>query len=139
MKAVLAHHRDTVVAINKVIAHPGALRHKTSLVQRIANTDKLIVPDITGFTCHRFEDVIYLKAQSNYTEVFTRTKRILVSRTLKALNCQLPDTLFHRVHKSYVVNVGFIKSYIRTVDDSHLVLEDDTCIPVSRSKRAQIR
>ncbi len=125
--------------MNKVIAHPGASRHKTSLIQRIANTDKLIIPAIIGFSCHRFEDVIYLKAQSNYTEVITRTKRILVSRTLKALNCQLPDALFHRVHKSYVVNVGFIKSYISTADQPHLVLEDDTCIPVSRAHRAKIR
>ena len=125
--------------MNKVIAHPGALRHKTSLVQRIANTDKLIVPAINGFTCHRFEDVIYLKAQSNYTEVFTRTHRILVSRTLKALQGQLPDTLFYRVHKSYVVNVGFIKSYLSTADDPHLLLENDTCIPVSRSRKSLIR
>ena len=99
----------------------------------------MIVPLINGFECYRFDEMQYLKAQGNYTELFTGKKKILISKTIKLIESQLPDSLFYRVHRSYLVNLSFIKAYVNTTENPHLVMEDDTCIPISRYKKSQFR
>ena len=138
MEALISHHAISV-GKNKVVNHPGSLRHIQSPLHIIADSRKLIVPLINGFECYRFEQMHYLKAQGNYTELYTGNKKILISKTLKSIESQLPGNLFFRVHKSYLVNLSYIKSYVNSSDNPHLVLEDDTFIPVSRYKKSQFR
>lgn len=54
------------------------------------------------------DDITCLEGEGNYTFIYTRrSKRYLVSRTLKSLTEQL-DESFVRVHKSYIINTGYI-------------------------------
>jgi two-component system LytT family response regulator len=139
MEALISRHTITSVGKNKVVNHPGSLRHAHTPLHIISNSRKLIVPLINGFECYRFEQMQFLKAQGNYTELYTGNKKILISKTLKSMESQLPGSLFFRVHKSYLVNLSYIKAYVNSSDNPHLVLEDDTCIPVSRYKKSQFR
>ncbi|SNS77976.1 two component transcriptional regulator, LytTR family [Belliella buryatensis] len=56
-------------------------------------------------------DIIYLKADGLYTKVFTHAKSYTVRDILKDLQAQLPDHIFLRPHKSYLVNINHIDSY----------------------------
>jgi DNA-binding LytR/AlgR family response regulator len=56
-------------------------------------------------------DIIYLKADGLYTKVFTQAKSYTVRDILKDLQAQLPEHIFLRPHKSYLVNVNHIDSY----------------------------
>ena len=85
------------------------------------------------------EDILYLKALSNYTEIFlSNGKKVLLAKTLKQLTLQLPEAIFLRVHKSYIVNKLFMKQFI-TLPQTFVVLENDTIIPVSRQKRSFVK
>ncbi|MDR1340375.1 MAG: LytTR family transcriptional regulator, partial [Prevotellaceae bacterium] len=42
--------------------------------------------------------------------IHTREQKIVALTTLKAINSQLPDSIFFRVNKSYIVNTGHISS-----------------------------
>lgn len=54
------------------------------------------------------DDITCLEGEGNYTFIYTRrSKRYLVSRTLKSLTEQL-DESFVRVHKSYIINTDYI-------------------------------
>ncbi|GAB3166821.1 LytR/AlgR family response regulator transcription factor [Telluribacter humicola] len=64
------------------------------------------------------DEITCLEGEGNYTYIYTcRGKRYLVSRTLKSLSEHLNDS-FLRVHKSYIVNTGFI---IDRVDDDRVI------------------
>lgn len=85
------------------------------------------------------EDILYLKALSNYTEIFlSNGRKVLLAKTLKQLTLQLPESIFLRVHKSYIVNKLFMKQFI-TLPQTFVVLENDTIIPVSRQKRSFVK
>lgn len=79
---------------------------------------------------HRIDlnDIIYLEACENYVRITTTDDRITTRSTLKDLLSQLPENEFHRVHKSYAVNISRIRSV-----GSSVVMEQSIAVPLSRS------
>jgi DNA-binding LytR/AlgR family response regulator len=77
---------------------------------------------------------IYLiEAKGDYILVKTDTKNYTVHSTLKKIEDKLPDDLFIKVHRSFVIN---IKKIIDIEDNSVLIAKD--VIPVSRSNRPEL-
>ncbi|MBO6605703.1 LytTR family DNA-binding domain-containing protein [Psychroserpens sp.] len=69
-------------------------------------------------------DYIYVKAENqNYT----------VHSTLKKIEDKLPNDLFLKVHRSYIINV----SKIIDIEDNSVLIKKDV-IPVSRSNRPEL-
>ena len=59
-------------------------------------------------------DIIYCKADVNYTEIFTKDgAKVLVTKTLGKVEEILAYPFFFRCHKSYLVNLNHIDSYSR--------------------------
>ncbi|MEZ4722515.1 MAG: response regulator transcription factor [Flavobacteriales bacterium] len=79
------------------------------------------------------EDILYIKADNIYVEVYTKDKKVVSRQTLSAALDKLPPDLFIRVHRSYAVNRRKIDSLSR----SSLQI-GDTTIPISRSYRAEV-
>ncbi|HEX2628754.1 MAG TPA: LytTR family transcriptional regulator DNA-binding domain-containing protein [Chitinophagaceae bacterium] len=77
-------------------------------------------------------DIIFLEALDNYTAIHTAGQKYLVNSFLKDLHGQLPEKLFIRTHKSYVVNAACIKS----IEENNIHLNhNSTIIPISKSYR----
>ena len=77
---------------------------------------------------------IYLvQAKGDYINIKTDTNNYVVHSTLKKVEEKLPDSLFLKVHRSYIIN---IKKIIDIEDNSVLIAKD--VIPVSRSKRPEL-
>jgi DNA-binding LytR/AlgR family response regulator len=77
---------------------------------------------------------IYLvEAKGDYIQLKTETKNYTVHSTLKKIEEKLPDDLFLKIHRSYVIN---IKKIIDIEDNSVLIKKD--VIPVSRSNRPEL-
>ncbi|HEY0653199.1 MAG TPA: response regulator transcription factor [Chryseosolibacter sp.] len=51
------------------------------------------------------DDILYLEAMGDYVKVFLREKTLIVHQTLQRLLEQLPQQVFFRVHKSYVISL----------------------------------
>ena len=56
-----------------------------------------------------FQDIIYIKAEDDYSHVFTTGKHYFLSYTLKFWTEVLPEQLFCRIHKSYIINLEFME------------------------------
>lgn len=54
------------------------------------------------------EDICYFQARDKYTSVWTAAHEFLIRTPLKDLEAQLDPEVFWRVHRSYLVNVGYI-------------------------------
>lgn len=81
------------------------------------------------------QNVIYLKAEANYSEVFfTNGESIIVSKTLKQMETRFSPFAFFRAHKSYLINLSHVKDY-KTKCISKIKLSNDVEIELSRRKR----
>ena len=77
---------------------------------------------------------IYLiEAKGDYINIKTEDKNYVVHSTLKKIEEKLPDALFLKVHRSYIIN---LKKIIDIEDNSVLIKRD--VVPVSRSKRPEL-
>lgn len=78
---------------------------------------KIAIATESGFEFVKFNAIIYLEAQSNYTKFYlTNNSHITTSKTLKYFEDILPPDLFFRTHKSYLVNLNFIKRFYKVND-----------------------
>ena len=81
------------------------------------------------------EDIVYCKSSGNYSEIYFKDhKTEILSKKLKDVEALFHNNTFFRVHNSYLVNLVYIKEFIKS-DGQYLVLDDGTTIPVSRTKK----
>ncbi len=82
-------------------------------------------------------DIIYCKAESNYTNVILGNgKKIMVSRVLKEMDEALSGTDFYRVHSSYLINLNHVKKFVRG-EGGYIVMDNDDNVTLSRSRRSE--
>jgi two-component system LytT family response regulator len=98
-------------------------------------TDKLGIPTCNGIRYIALENIVYFKSQDNYTEVILESgKPILISKALKSFESILENTIFTRVHQSYLVNMEKVTE-LQRVGGGMLILNNNCKIPISRSKK----
>ena len=79
------------------------------------------------------QNIIRLQAERNYTKLFfTNRSPFLSSKTLKEFDQLLNNNRFIRIHKSHLVNISFIQSYIK---EGFIALKTGEKIEVSRRKK----
>ena len=57
-----------------------------------------------------FADILYIKAEQEYSFIFTKKEKLLVSMHLKLLEGILPENIFTRIHRSYIIPQEMITS-----------------------------
>jgi len=98
---------------------------------------KITVPQQDGFEVLKTSEILFCKADDNYTEIHMQTGKILASKTLKYFEEALQEFGFSRIHKSYVVNVNSIVKYKKGKGGS-VVLENDKELQVAPSRKAAL-
>jgi len=105
----------------------------TNLTVGVDINQKVAFPTMDGYQMEKLNDIIYCEGDVNYTKVHLFDHRtIMVSRTLKEIEELLNCDYFYRVHKSYLVNLNYIKSYSRSENGIHL--DNNELLPVSTRK-----
>lgn len=100
-------------------------------------TGKITIPLQDGFEVVNVEEIVFCKADDNYTEIhFSNTKKI-VSKTLKHFEETLKEYPFARIHKSYLVNINAITKYKKGKGGS-VELINGKEILVSASKKGNL-
>ena len=99
---------------------------------------KITIPQQDGFEVLNTADILYCKADDNYTEIYLgNNRKKLVSKTLKYFEDALTGSSFVRVHKSYLVNINEITKYVKGKGGS-VVLSNGRQIMVSASKKSDL-
>jgi two-component system LytT family response regulator len=98
---------------------------------------RLCLPTQKGFTIVKLEEIIYCEAQRSYT-IFRliNNKSIIISKPLFDYDKLLADTVFLRVHKSFLINLMHIKEYMRG-EGGTVVMSDGMEVEISRRKKEQ--
>ena len=103
----------------------------------ISSLSKITIPQQDGFEVIAISDILFCKADDNYTEIYFENTKKLVSKTLKHFEDLLKESSFVRVHKSYLVNVNEIVKYKKGKGGS-VILSNGKEVMVSSSKKANL-
>ncbi len=98
---------------------------------------KITIPQQDGFLVLDVADILYGKADDNYTEIHLENKKILVSKTLKYFEEALSEFAFARIHKTYLVNINEIVKYRRGKGGS-VVLSNGKELLVSAARKRHL-
>jgi two-component system LytT family response regulator len=133
---------DLLGAVNRFenkIQKENQQKHYSVLLENIDSGEtahkKIGLVTETGIEFVKFNAIVFLEAHSNYSKIyFINGTSLIVSKTLKSFEELLPTELFFRVHKTYLVNMNFIKRFTKT-DDFLIELTTGEKIPVSIRKK----
>jgi two-component system, LytTR family, response regulator len=97
--------------------------------------EKIGVSGLEGIFFVRLRDIVRLEADNNYTHFMLKNnEKITASKTIKAYEEVLLKLNFVRVHKKHIVNMNYMKTYVKG-EGGYLVLENNETVEVSRRKK----
>ncbi len=103
----------------------------------IQGVGKITIPLQNGFEVLQIEDILYCQADDNYTRIFMKDSKKLVSKTLKYFEDILSENGFSRAHKSYLVNVSHIVEY-RKGKGGSVILSNGKEVMVAPSRKKDL-
>lgn len=130
-------------AIEKAIHQIGKSEISVKLEElkkslKSANFNKIGLPFADGFKFVNFDAIILFEADGMYTKVSTINEaEILVCKPLRhfvdALH-HIPN--FYKPHRSYLINLKFIKEYIKK-DGGYIVMDNDVSVSIANDKKEE--
>lgn len=133
-------------AIDKAIAKINALEPAQALAPIIAQAqsgnkvDRIVVRNGAKIIILPIDNITVFEADGDYVRIYHEAEKHLKQTTLKRLEEKLPEQMFVRVHRSYILNITAIARIEAYSKDTYLaLLKDQTKIPVSRTGYIALR
>lgn len=113
------------------------LRELLSQIEEANEKRKRIsLPTLEGLEFVDIDSIVYCASDGSYCNINVDDgSSILISRPIGYLESKLPYDVFCRIHHSYLVNINFIKKYLRGRGGS-IVLKTGKILPVSTRKKS---
>ena len=112
-------------------------RDKLANLLKEQRVSKLAIKERGKITFVDINDLIYLKADGVYSEIYTKDETTYVtSFNLGHYERLIEENGFKRIHRSYLVNVNEIREYL--TNDHQVVLNNGVSLPVSKPMRKEI-
>lgn len=122
----LMHSEDSLEVLRENIRQPDNLPSRITLHTQ----ERIVVVEI--------DQIVRCEADSNNSWfVLASGEKIFVTRTLKYFENLLAQHRFIRVHQSHLLNLDFIKEYVKK-DGGYLNLKNGDHVPVSLRKKAEV-
>ena len=101
--------------------------------KEVNKVDTLVCKAAEGLVFINHDDIICLKADRNYTEVFVvdQEKPIRVMDNISSVYLKMPQDVFFQCHRSYIINIDQIAHYRKKCKE--LVMKNEKIVPVSKS------
>ncbi len=98
---------------------------------------KIALSMSNGLTFVEIADIILLEADGAYTTFYLKDgQKILVSKKLKFYEDILSSrSFFFRTHRSYFINVNYIKTYSRS--ENAILMDNDFSVTISRDRKQE--
>jgi len=83
-------------------------------------------------------NIVRCESNINYTQFyFIDGSKMLVTKTLKEFDKMLSEFGFYRVHQSHLINIDYLKEYIK-IDGGYLKMQDGASVPISTRKKSAV-
>ncbi|MFZ1527835.1 MAG: LytTR family DNA-binding domain-containing protein, partial [Ferruginibacter sp.] len=129
---------ELVAAVNKVqesILREEVFSRNNIILQNLRlgpGQQQIVLPTLQGFDVVKTATITRLVAKGNFTEVyFTDGSHKLICKFLKHFD-EILERPFLRIHRSFIVNLQFIKSFSKT-SGGCITMQDGSEMEVSAS------
>ena len=110
-------------------------RHKETLLPRKplhATGEYISIKADYKTTLVRISDIVYLESEGEYVRLHLDDRSTITTLfRLKNMEAALPSEMFMRVHRSYIVNLQRIRSYVK----GRVFVSDSEYIPIGENYR----
>lgn len=98
--------------------------------------DNIMINHSKGYFFVNVLDILYLEAAGNYCTIHLNNQEpITTSKTLKVVSELLNPDIFVRIHKTFIINLNFVKEY-KSLGDGTVILKNDMKFKVAVLKRS---
>lgn len=109
-------------------------RRQASQTKQIG-VNQIALSTSKGLIFLKTEDIVYCKGDGAYTYFYLKSgERITTSKNLKEYENRLTDSTFFRCHKSFLVNLSEIKTYVRG-EGGHAIMSNGDHVSVSKRRK----
>ena len=110
---------------------------KTAAAAVKSQEEKIAIPTSEGLEFINIKNIMHIESSSNYSKIFfTDGKNLLVTKLLKDFEDMLVPYNFFRVHNSHLINLTYMKKYIRG-EGGQVVMQNGDVIDVARRKKEE--
>ncbi|KIX21337.1 LytTR family two component system response regulatory protein [Flavobacterium sp. 316] len=107
--------------------------------RKVDNFKRIALSTSDGIHLFEINDIIRCESEDNYTRFHIKnTKSVLISKTLKEYEELLTEHGFERIHQSHLINLAYLKSYIKK-DGGYVVMADNSNLPISQRKKERLQ
>jgi two-component system LytT family response regulator len=100
---------------------------------------KIALPTMQEIRYIKVDEIVRCEASDNYTTFYIGSgEQVLVCKTLKEFAELLQPHAFVRTHQSHLVNIHFVKSFLKE-DGGALLMNDMVKVPISRQNRELVK
>lgn len=116
---------------------PGLMAHVAA--RKGTYPEYIMVENKKRFVNIRVADIIYMKADRDYTEVYTGAGSYISSFGIGAIGQRFDPSLFIRVHRSVIVNMAHVRELYKDIHKTFLVMDNGLEINVGRNYLPDIK
>lgn len=103
--------------------------------KEISNNKKILIKDKDNEILLKYKDIVYIEAQNINVSICTMNDKFVIRKTIKEFESELRSNMFFKCHRSYIINLGFVKSY----DSKVITMENNEMISLSRNKVTEFK
>lgn len=135
---------DLVVATNKCIRRIEEKKtfksnNKINKKRVISNSKFLSIPSINKVDLIKIDDIIFCKSDGRYTSFFLKNnEEIIACKNLGQFEDILDDTLFFRIHHSYIINLNYLISITKKTG-YYCEMTNNINLPIAKRRQESLR
>ncbi|WP_430410177.1 LytR/AlgR family response regulator transcription factor [Kordia sp.] len=104
--------------------------------QKTIANDFIDIPTSRGYQRLAIPEIVRCESTNNYTIIFLENKKqFVVTKPLADFEKQLCMSNFCRVHQSHLINLSYVKEYVKG-KGGDIILKDGSKVAVSQRKKA---
>jgi DNA-binding LytR/AlgR family response regulator len=116
---------DTYFDIYGNVTPTTAAQHEVSDFMFVRSERKMIKID--------YSSIYYIESYSDYLKIHLKDQTIVTRETISAIEAKLPNHLFLRIHRSYIISIPVIQSFT----NEHITINKQA-LPISRSYKKDV-
>ncbi len=85
----------------------------------------------------RYDEIIYIEGLKDYVIIRLNNSRVITLQTMKSLEEKLPQNIFRRIHRSYIINLNHIEALVGNMVE---VIEKNQAkhLPIGKNYRDEL-
>jgi two-component system, LytTR family, response regulator len=135
---------ELIKAVEKIKserAQSNYTQHAKVLLDNLRNGtqhhQKIMLPTLEGFEIIDIKTILYCEAEDNFTKFYLESgSSLLICRTLKYFEDILKDSMFVRIHRSYLINPEFVIRYSKG-KGGYVTMKNNRELEVSPNKKKE--